>query len=282
MGFIEKIRIVCEKRFNSHCVFCNKFAAKLEFGQAAHIISLAGSDGPRHYSQVNNGNTKLARRDATAKYNTLDNSLWMCANCHILIDKKKYRDAYQEEYLKYVRDFKKISNNLPLVHNDNYRAVYSDNFSLIKQIKNRIEINNFIIKTIKDTWTRFTIDEESVIDVTNDPYIPDYKFFEYFSTCISYINSENIIIKYNTLEKLTYAYCCRIGSGVRNDLMVQYDNLTYKLKEYFVLINMTLNDIALYIDGDDSDSREAIKSYDINDLFTLDKLLDIIKCNNIY
>lgn len=87
-NFSEKIKLKIIKKA-SRCQMCN---LQTECGECAHIVA-SGKDGPRNKHQL------VQEHIISENYeiNADDNGLYLCANCHTLID--RYPEKYTYEYL---------------------------------------------------------------------------------------------------------------------------------------------------------------------------------------
>lgn len=127
-NFPEKIKLKIIKKA-SRCQMCQ---LQTECGECAHIVA-AGRDGPRNKHQLVQDHIISADYET----NTDENGLYLCANCHTLID--RYPEKYTYEYLVGLKSNLDDKNDKPITkscmdlitNNENDKQTKEENSGLI-------------------------------------------------------------------------------------------------------------------------------------------------------
>ena len=139
-NFSDKVKL-CVIKDAAKCQLCS---IPTECGECAHIVA-SGKNGPRNKHQLVQDGTILENYDVSAK----ENGLYLCANCHTLID--TYPDKYTYQYLINMKKTNDSMVKIPDSHitNPNLKSCMSGN-SQIEQLAEEITKLKNSVKELKN------------------------------------------------------------------------------------------------------------------------------------
>lgn len=213
----NKDREILKKRYNYHCVICDKYT---KYPQFAHIRSTQPK-GPGTYTQEKQFEC-LENHRACNISNHVNNCILVCSNCHQNIDRypEKYHVDYLEELrikkLKIYKESKNLKNILKykkLLKNINHH-IFSIDFYDNYLINLMNEFTDYEYKSKKWIQDWFNIQKNLL---KHNKIIPFNLFLKItIQICKYYINNKHIHINIkNLINLIDYINLC-----IRKDLKI--------------------------------------------------------------